>query len=161
MADLVRLSPGRLARPLRSEGEELAEFLAFTLAGDLYGIELTRVREIVSSPPLTVVPRAPRDVLGVCSVRGLLVTVVDLRRRLGLKQLPVTRRARILLTQTSWGEVMGLFVDEVRQVVRFSSSGIEVAATVLGGEISEYVMGIARPGGNLIILLDLPSIVAA
>jgi hypothetical protein len=74
MADLVRLSPGRLARPLRSEGEELAEFLAFTLAGDLYGIELTRVREIVSSPPLTVVPRAPRDVLrirdGNCAPRG-------------------------------------------------------------------------------------------
>jgi purine-binding chemotaxis protein CheW len=161
VADLVRLSPGRLARPLRSESEELAEFLAFTLAGDLYGIELTRVREILSSPPLTWVPRASPDVLGVCSVRGLLVTVIDLRRRLGLKQAPATRRARILLTQTSWGEVMGLFVDEVRQVVRFPSSGIEVAATVLGGDISEYVMGIARPGGTLIILLDLPSIVAA
>jgi purine-binding chemotaxis protein CheW len=161
VADLVSVHPGRLARPVSGEDEEVVEFLVFVLAGDLYAIELTRVREILSSPPLTPVPRASRDVLGICSVRGLLVTVVDLRRRLGLAEPPESRRARILLTQTSWGEVVGLFVDEVKQVVRFASSGIEVASTVLGADISEYVMGIARPGGAVIILLDLPSIVAA
>jgi purine-binding chemotaxis protein CheW len=159
MADLMALAPARLAR--RGGGDEqLAEFLAFVLAGDLYGIELTRIREILSSPPLTPVPRAAREVLGVCSVRGLLVTVVDLRRRLRLLEQERTRRARILLTETDWGEVVGLFVDEVRQVVRFPASSIEVATTVLGGDVSEHVLGIVRPGGRLIVLLDLNSVVS-
>ena len=160
MADLVTDQTARLAR--RDSAVEVpAKFLAFVLAGELYGIALTRIREILSSPPLTPVPRAPSDVLGVCSVRGMLVTVVDLRRRLRLEEASPTRKARILLTETDWGEVIGLFVDEVRQVVRFPVSAIEPAATVLGGDVSEHVLGIARPGGNVIILLDLPSVVAS
>jgi purine-binding chemotaxis protein CheW len=143
-----------------SQEEPLSEYLSFLLAGEAYGVELTRIREILSSPPVTLVPRAPRDVLGVCSVRGLLVTVIDLRRRLRLEESPSTRRTRILLIQADAGEVVGLLVDEVRQVVRFPASDIEVASNVLGGDISEHVMGIVRPAGALIILLDLSSIVA-
>src|ERR1700761_3385092 len=72
------------------------EFLMFALAGELYGVELTRIKEILSPPPITVVPRAPREVIGVCSVRGLLVSVLDLRRKLRLEERPMARRARIL-----------------------------------------------------------------
>jgi len=159
MAGALTQAPMRLAR--RAERDEnLAEYLAFLLAGERYGIELTRIREILSSPPLTPVPRAPRDVLGICSVRGLVVTVLDLRRRLRLEERPPTRRARILLTQTDWGEVMGLYVDEVQQVVRFPTAAIEFAPAVLGGDTSEHVAGIARPPSGLIVLLNLPSIVA-
>ena len=159
MADLATTAADSLARRSESAGEQLSEFLAFLLAGDAYGVGLTRIREILSPPPLTPVPRAPREVLGVCSVRGLLVTVIDLRRRLGLEETDRNRRARILLAATDSGEVVGLLVDEVKQVVRLPASAIEVASTVLGGDVSEHVMGIARPGGELIILLDLTSIV--
>jgi purine-binding chemotaxis protein CheW len=131
------------------------------LSGDIYGVELTRIREILSPPPITEVPRAPSEVLGVCSVRGLLVTVVDLRRRLKLEERPATRRARILLAEAPDGEVIGLFVDEVRQVMRLAESSIELASAVLGGDISEHVVGISRPAGQLIILLDLKSIVSS
>ncbi len=158
MADLVRTGEERISR-IRTEEQAPREFLAFSLSGELYGIELTRILEILSPPPLTPVPRARQDVLGVCSVRGLLVTVIDLRRRLSLDPPTATRRARILLTRTDGGEVLGLFVDEVHQVVRFPHSEIEVAANVLGGDVSEHVLGIARPGNALIILLDLASIV--
>ena len=154
MADLARSSSGAVERR-----GAVREFLAFALAGELYGVELTRIREILSPPPITPVPRAPREVIGVCSVRGLLVTVVDLRRRLRLPERQSTRRARILLTTADSGEVIGLFVDEVRQVMRLGESEIEVASSVLGGEVSEHVLGIARPGEHLLILLDLGSIV--
>ena len=117
MADVVTAASDQLARRREDDEEQLAEFLVFSLSGDVYGVELTRIREILSPPPLTPVPRAPRDVLGICSVRGLLVTVIDLRRRLGLEEPARTRRARVLLTVTSSGEVIGLFVDEVRQVL--------------------------------------------
>jgi purine-binding chemotaxis protein CheW len=161
MADeIMRAREGRLARRAAERGP-VREFLAFTLAGELYGIELTRIREILSPPPITYVPRAARDVIGVCSVRGLLITVIDLRRRLSLEQRAPTRRSRILLTQTDSGEVLGLYVDEVRQVMRLLETEIEVATSILGGDVSEHVLGIGRPAGLVLVLLDLSSIVTS
>src|SRR5262245_59490955 len=148
--EIIRAREGRLARRAVERGP-VREFLVFTLAGELYGIELTRIREILSPPPITYVPRAASDVIGVCSVRGLLITVIDLRRRLSLEERPPTRRSRILLTQTDSGEVLGLYVDEVRQVMRLLETEIEVATSILGGDVSEHVLGIGRPEGLVLV----------
>ncbi len=160
MADLARAMSRSALR--RGADGPVQEFLAFTLAGELYGVSLNKVRQIVTPPPITYVPRAPRDVLGICSVRGLLTTVVDLRLRLRVADSPLTKRARILLTQVDDGEMIGLLVDEVRHVLRLSDSQIEIASHALGGELSEHVRGIARPGGrDIMVLLDLTTIVAS
>jgi purine-binding chemotaxis protein CheW len=151
--------PARLARRASDRGP-MREFLVFALGTELYGVELTRIKEILSPPPLTPVPRAAPEVVGVCSVRGLLVAVLDLRRKLRLAERPVTRRARILLTTADSGEVIGLLVDEVRQVVRLSENEIEIAAA-LGSDVSEHVMGVGRPEGAFLILLDLSAIVTS
>jgi chemotaxis signal transduction protein len=142
----------------RGQTGPVREYLAFVLAQELYGVELARIKEIVSPPPITVVPRSAPDVVGVCSVRGLLVTVMDLRLRLRLPVSPLTRRARILLTEFERGEVLGLLVDEVRQVMRLAESDIESAMNVLGGDVSEHVSGIGRPSGAVVVLLDLSSV---
>jgi purine-binding chemotaxis protein CheW len=134
------------------------EFLVFNLANEAYAVELARIREIVSPPLLTDVPRASREILGVCSVRGLLVTVIDLRRRLRLVESEATRTSRILLTETHSGEVIGLFVDEVKHVIRLESSEIEIAQNVLGGDLSDHVTGIGRTEGQVIVILDLKSV---
>lgn len=160
----VRTQLARNPRHLARRGGQgpVHEFLAFTLAGDLYGVALGKVRQIVTPPPITYVPRAPRDVLGICSVRGLLTTVVDLRLRLKLPASEPTRRTRILLTQVDESEIIGLLVDEVRHVVRLAESQIEVVSQAFGGEISDHVRGIGRPGGReVMVLLDLRSIVAS
>jgi chemotaxis signal transduction protein len=149
-----------MARRIGGDRGPVREFLMFSLAGELHGFELTRIKEILSPPPITMVPRAAPEVVGVCSVRGLLVTVLDLRRKLHLEERPLTRRARILLGAAESGEVIGLLVDEVRHVVRLAATEIEDAATTLGGDVSESVMGIGRPGGEFLILLDLLSIVS-
>lgn len=158
MANLTPAMPARLARSVSDRGP-IREFLVFLLAGELYGVELTRIKEILSPPPITQVPRAAREVVGVCSVRGLLVTVLDLRRKLRLVERPLTRRARVLLATSELGEVIGLLVDEVRQVVRLSENEIEVAAAALGGDVAEHVLGVGRPEGAFLILLDLRAIV--
>jgi purine-binding chemotaxis protein CheW len=94
----------------------------------------------------------------VCSVRGLLVTVLCLRRKLRLRETPSGRRSRILLTSSPSGETMGLLVDEVRQVVRLQPSEIESAASTLGSDAAEHVVGVARPPGSFVVLLDLRTI---
>ena len=161
MADLVVMGGGRQLRRAEVDRGLSTEFLAFQLANEIYAIPLTRIREILSPPPITEVPRAPRDVIGVCSVRGLLVTVIDLRRRLQVEEMERTRRTRILLAETEAREIVGLLVDAVDQVIRLTDDEIELAAMVLGGEVSEHVLGIGRPPGAEIILLDLASVVPA
>jgi purine-binding chemotaxis protein CheW len=158
MADLVPARGERLARRASGRGP-VREFLTFVLGSDVFGVELARVKEILSPPPITRVPRAPAEVVGVCSVRGLLVTVVDLRIRMKLEVRPDTRRTRILLAVATSGEAVGLWVDEVLQVVRLAEADMELASTGVGTEVSEYVLGVGRPQGEFIVLLDLAALV--
>ena len=134
------------------------EFLMFSLSGEKFALELRHVREIVAPPPLTYVPRAARHIMGICSVRGLLVSVLDLRFRLKLDQRATTRHSRILLAQVSEEETIGLFVDEVHQVIRLKSDEIESANTVLGVDAPDHFYGVARPMGEVLVLLNLEAI---
>jgi purine-binding chemotaxis protein CheW len=136
---------GPLKRSRQQDRGPRTEYLAFMLGGDVYAAPVALIREILKPPPLTPVPRAPHQILGIVSVRGQLVTVVDLRRRLRLPEAPLSRRTRILLVDATGGEVMGVFVDEVLQVYRLAESEIEPAASALGGEVAGYIAGIARP----------------
>jgi purine-binding chemotaxis protein CheW len=183
MVDLARRAKlGPLKRSRQQDRGPRTEYLAFTLGGDVYAAPVALVREILKPPPLTPVPRAPHQIVGIVSVRGKLVTVVDLRRRLRLPEGPPTRKSRILLVDATGGEVMGVLVDEVLQVYRLAESEIEAAATALGGEVAGYIAGIARPaiaalatagptaetgaagGGpdaSVVILLDLRAVLAS
>jgi len=147
MVDLARRAKqsGPLKRSRQQDRGPRTEYLAFTLAGDVYAAPVALIREILKPPPLTPVPRAPHQIIGIVSVRGQLVTVVDLRRRLRLTETPPTRKARILLVDATGGEVMGVLVDEVLQVYRLADGEIEPAASALGGEVAGYISGIARP----------------
>jgi len=131
------------SRPHVAGAATLIEFLAFVVANEFYALPLQSVREILKSPPITEVPRAPTDVLGIISVRGRVTTVLDLRRRLHMPESPVTKHTRVLLVDGGH-EVIGLFVDAVLQVYRLREEEIELA-TAVGGDMAEYVMGIGRP----------------
>jgi purine-binding chemotaxis protein CheW len=147
MADLVRARGERLARRASGRGP-VREFLTFVLGSDVFGVELARVKEILSPPPITRVPRASAE-------------VVDLRIRMKLEVRPDTRRTRILLAVAASGEAVGLWVDEVLQVVRLAEADMELATTGIGAEMSEYVLGVGRPQGEFIVLLDLAALVTS
>lgn len=162
MADLARTPAGRLARRAHSlEWEHVTEHLAFRVADEVFALPLTDVRELLTPPPITYVPRAPRAALGLASVRGMLVTVLDLGVRFGKRATPVDpgseRRSRVLLVLAPDGETIGLLVDEVLSVVRLADNEIE-PANALGGSVSEHVVGLGRQGEHLLILLSLPAV---
>jgi purine-binding chemotaxis protein CheW len=150
------LTKARAPRAMRRAGEggRRVEYLAFALSGETYAVQISFVAEILKPPPITEVPRAPRNVLGVISVRGRLVTVLDLRRRFRLPESPIDRKSRILLADAGHDEQIGLLVDEVLQVHRLAENEIE-AANVLGGDQPAHIAGIGRPPGVLLILIDL------
>lgn len=157
MAALVRSRSNKRAVRRAGDAGRRVEYLAFVLAGETYAVPIARVAEILRPPPITEVPRAPVNVVGVTSVRGKLVTVMDLRRRLHLAEAPIDRKTRILLADAGPGEALGLLVDEVHQVWRLAAEEIE-PSNVLGGEQPPHIAGIGRPVGaaaTILILLDL------
>jgi purine-binding chemotaxis protein CheW len=161
MPALVKPRTEKRAARAAGEAGKRVEYLAFGLAGETYAVRIAHVAEILRPPPITEVPRAPSTVLGVISVRGKLVTVVDLRRRFYLAPASIDRKSRILLADPGTGEQVGLLVDDVQQVWRLASEEIE-AASVLGGEQAPHIAGIGRPaasGGVMLILLELRPIV--
>jgi purine-binding chemotaxis protein CheW len=158
MADLTRRGKGPLKRSRQQDRGPRTEYLAFMLGGDIYGAPVALIREILKPPPLTPVPRTPSHLLGIVSVRGQLVTVVDLRRRLRLDEAPASRKSRILLVDATGGEVMGVLVDEVLQVYRLADSEIEPAAVALGGEVVGYISGIARPMSGAVLAPAAPRV---
>jgi purine-binding chemotaxis protein CheW len=159
MAAVARTRGERRAARRAGEGGKRVEYLSFGLAGETYAVAIELVAEILRPLPITEVPRAPATVLGVISVRGKLVTVIDLRRRFNLSPATLDRKSRILLADTR-NEQVGLLVDDVQQVWRLASDEIE-SASVLGGEQAAHIAGIGRPAGSegsVLILLDLRTI---
>jgi purine-binding chemotaxis protein CheW len=133
--------PAQRALPMQGG---VREFLAFVVGAEIYALPLSSIREIMKLPPVTEVPRGPKHVLGIISVRGRVTTVIDLRRRLHMAQSPLSQRSRVLLVDNG-EEIMGLLVDRVLQVYRLHEDEVEYA-TVMGGDTSDYVLGIGRPG---------------
>jgi purine-binding chemotaxis protein CheW len=124
-------------------GDAIHEFLAFRLASESYAVPLSGVQEILKPPRITRVPRAQSDILGIVSVRGRVITVIDLRRRLFLHESPFDKNTRVLLVDTGH-EVLGMLVDAVLQVYRLYDDEVELASSV-SSDLDEHVLGIGRP----------------
>jgi purine-binding chemotaxis protein CheW len=139
----------------------LSEYLTFSLAGDAYGVHISYIREILKPLPITEVPRAAPEVLGIMSVRGRLVTVMEMRRIFRLPRVPQDRHTRIFLVEAGDEENVGFLVDEVLQVYRLADTEIE-PPDALGGEQPAHIVGVGRPkGGPMLVLLDLKPILGA
>ena len=165
MSDALAKRPV-LGRALRRSGadEKRVEYLAFKLADEAYAVRIEDVSEILKPPPITPVPRAQSLVLGIMSIRGRLVTVIDVRKRFSHHDSDLGRRTRILLIDVD-GETIGALVDEVLQVYRLGESEIE-PGSVLGADQQPHVVGIGRPKtgrerSEILILLDLKEILRA
>jgi purine-binding chemotaxis protein CheW len=158
MAGLVRRRAEQRALRRAADGKR-TEYLAFVLAGETYAVKIHSIVEILKPPPLTEVPRAEASIIGVVSVRGRLVTVIDLRRRFRVPTSPLGHQSRILLADKG-DELIGLLVDEVLQVYRLADTEIE-PANVLGGDQPAHILGIGRPAGALLVLVDFKPILDA
>ncbi len=145
------------AAPLVQE-EQVGEYLAFSLENETYAVPIERVREIVKVPPLTEVPRARAELLGVMNLRGEVIPVYDVKPKLHLSQQAalvrgpqdVQRGARVVLLRDDVGDA-GILVDGVSQVVKLPSTGLEATPT----ESSAAVAGLGRRGEQLFIVLDV------
>lgn len=135
------------------------EMLSFRLAGEEYAVLVEDVKEVLKNRELTPVPNAPDHILGVTSLRGPILPVVDLCKRLGLPGGVRDEKSRILVLTVN-DEDAGIVVDRVTGVVRIQSDSIRpVPETIERG--AEYLKGIARREDKLYILLDIEKALGA
>jgi len=137
--------------------EACLEFLCFRVSDEIYGINIMDIKELIKPREVTEVPRSPAFVSGVLSLRGTIIPIIDMRVRLGLAHEAPTGKERIVVIRTD-NSLSGLLVDEVIQVVKVQQDAIEAAPAVLEGIDRDFISGLGRADGRLIIILNLETI---
>ncbi|MGB9081993.1 MAG: chemotaxis protein CheW [Desulfuromonadaceae bacterium] len=133
------------------------EFLCFRVSNEIYGINIMDIKEIIKPREVTEVPRAPLFVSGILSLRGIIIPIIDMRVRLGLIREEPTGKERIVVIRNS-GSFSGLLVDEVIQVVLIQPGAVEAAPAIMDGIDRDFISGLGRSDGRLIIILNLENI---
>lgn len=136
------------------------QVVVFHLGGEVYGINIGTVREIIRMQAITFVPDAPGFVRGVINLRGRVIPVVDLRTRFAFPVTPATPDSRILVVD-SGGIDIGVIVDAVTEVRRIDDATIEPPSGLLTTDDTSYIEGITNADGRLLILLDLDRALAS
>lgn len=126
----------------------------FCLGDDLYAVDIMRIKEIIRPQKLTNLPKAPEFVDGVLNLRGAVVPVIDLRKRFDLPTLGVGQNTRLLIVKVS-GQLLGLVVDDVTEVIAVSVKDIKPPPQVVKGVGGEYLIGVCLARESLIMLLNL------
>lgn len=146
-------------------GERLAgKYLTFKLADEEYGLEILKVQEIIRMQTVTRVPRTPDYVRGVLNLRGKVIPVIDLRSKFSMETQEDTDKTCIIVVQVSGGEqriVMGVIIDEVREVLDIGADCIEDTPSFGASINTEFIIGIGKVGDNVKMLLDIDKVLTA
>jgi purine-binding chemotaxis protein CheW len=133
------------------------QLVSFYLGQEVYGLEITKVREIILISEITQVPQTPTYVKGLINLRSSVIPVVDLRTRFGLPEGELTAESRIMVVDMG-GKTVGIIVDAVSEVLRVSRDQIAPPPATVASLGREYLTGLVRLDDKLLILLDIDRI---
>ncbi len=154
--DLQKIKTNEASAP--GQGEK---YLAFTLGEQEFGINLLKVKEIISLVEITHVPHTPRYVKGIINLRGNIVPVIDLRTKLGMEEVPYNERTCIIvITNPSniHDAPLSIAVDFVAEVLPIPDENISDAPKMGSGFDSTYIRGIAKLNKSIKILLNIDKV---
>jgi purine-binding chemotaxis protein CheW len=144
---------------------EAKQYLTFMLGGEMFSINILRIKEIIWYASLTEVPMMPTCIRGVINLRGAVVPVMDLSSRFGKPSTPVTKSSCIVIVEVETpvegeNQNMGVVVDSVQAVLEIPSSEIEPAPS-FGAKIRpDFIEGIGKVNGKFVILLNVNQVLS-
>jgi purine-binding chemotaxis protein CheW len=147
----------------KSGSDREGKYLTFSLAGEEYGIGILKVKEIIGMMPITHVPQTPDYVKGVVNLRGKVIPVVDLRLKFGIEPIDYSERTCIIVVEIIHANKtisMGIVVDSVSEVLNIKSGDIEDTPSFGTKLKTEFILGMAKTGSNVKILLDIDLVLA-
>jgi len=137
------------------------KFLTFNLAGEQYGLEILKVREIIGLMDITSVPRTPGFVRGVINLRGKVIPIIDLRTKFGIDSIEDTEQTCIIVVDIVEDQntvQMGIIVDSVSEVLDINATDIDDAPRFSSGVNTSFIKGIAKTKGGVKILLKIEDV---
>jgi purine-binding chemotaxis protein CheW len=134
------------------------QLVVFKLGREEYGVSILRVQEIKRMIDITRVPQTPDYIKGVINLRGSVLPVIDLKKRLNLPQQEDTDDTRIIIVKID-EIIVGMIVDAVSEVMAISQENIEDPEAVVGGVAADYLSGVGKQENRLLILLNLEAII--
>jgi len=139
--------------------QELMQLVGFTIGKELFGVDILMVQEIIRAAPITPVPNSPDFVEGVINLRGNILPVIDLRKRLNLLSSEVDKYDTWILILDIGNKTTGFIVDSVTEVIKIQENTIEPPPDIIkAGLESQYLRGVCDIGAQLLILLDFKRI---
>ncbi|CAK8718445.1 MAG: purine-binding chemotaxis protein CheW [Candidatus Electrothrix sp. AW2] len=146
----------------QEEKEQLMQLVGFTIGNEQFGVDILMVQEIIRSAPITSVPNSPDFIEGVINLRGNIIPVIELRKRLNLfREETASKDAWILILDIN-SRVTGFIVDSVTRVLKIMENTIEPPPeVVVAGLANQYIRGVCDIGEGLLIMLDFNSILLA
>lgn len=139
------------------ELNEILQLVSFKLGDEEFGIDILKVQEINKMMQITKVPNAPIFIEGVVNLRGRIIPVICLRKRLNMKKEEIDNKTRIIVVELT-GTTVGFIVDEVSEVLRIPKNVTEAPPAMVSGIESEYITAVGKLDDRLLILLDLEKI---
>jgi purine-binding chemotaxis protein CheW len=138
------------------EKEQLKQLVGFILGGELFGVDILMVQEIIRFTEITRVPNAPDFVEGVINLRGNIIPVIDLRRRLNMTVDKVSGENKDwILILTIDKRTTGFIVDLVTEVIKIDEKVVEPPPDIIvSGLENQYITGVCNTGKHLLILLN-------
>ena len=137
-------------------GSEM-QVVVFSLGQVEYGGDIKKVQEIIRLPEVTALPGTADYILGIINLRGSIIPIVDLKKKLGLPNSEITDETRVIVVEIS-NKKVGLIVDEVSEVISFPAEEISTADDVGFGIKEKHILGVVRINERLLVLLDLDNI---
>lgn len=134
------------------------QLVVFRLGQEEYGVSILQVQEIKRMTDITRVPHTPDYITGVINLRGSVLPVIDLKKRLGLQPQPFTDDTRIIIVKVE-DLSAGMIVDAVSEVLTIGRDNIEPPQTAIGAVDASYLSGVGKLDNRLLILLNLDAII--
>ena len=150
--------------PLETTADKAGKYLTFALAGEEYGIGILKIKEIIGMMPITTVPQTPEFFKGVINLRGMVIPVMDLRLKFGLKAMKYNERTCIVVVEMescSEKVQIGIVVDAVSEVLNIVEKDIEETPAFGNEEKTDYILGMAKIEGAVKILLDIDKVLSS
>lgn len=152
-----------MSQVLQKVADREGKYLTFSLDREEYGIGILKIKEIIGMMRITPVPQTPEYVKGVINLRGKVIPVIDLRARFGMEKIDYTERTCIVVVEIGSASArlhIGVVVDSVSEVLNIKGSDIEDTPAFGATLDTGYILGMAKAGGTVKILLDIDRVLS-
>lgn len=139
--------------------EEVTQFLSFSVSGELFGIELIHVHEILRPVFITRIPNVEESILGVINLRGEIIPILDLKKKFDQGYTELTPKTRIVVLEYN-SKRFGLLVEEVRQVIKILKNSIASINTALQSSFNNMIDYVGRSDDLLVLILELKKLIS-